>query len=261
MKNLTDRDYLLGQQYRNASNLRTRIALHQRFSTNPEGSFPRWFMRQLDIPDGGRVLEVGAGPGGYWPEVIDLIDDSWDITVTDLSNGMVDQARERLERLGRPLAVLQADVQTLPFDERSFDVVLANFMLYHVPDRQRALSEIHRVLRPGGKFYAMTNGRNHMRELNQLVESVAPGAVREEESGFSLENGADQLDPWFDDVRLTRYPDSLHVTEVEPLVTYVRSYAPLSAEQESALRNRIEDVLAQRGAVEITKDPGLFSAK
>lgn len=191
------------------------------------------------------MLEVDAGPGGYWSEVVDLIHDSWDITVTDLSEGMVEQARERLGGLERPFTVLQADVQNLPFGDQTFDVVLANFMLYHVPDRRQALSEIHRVLRPGGKFYAMTNGRDHVRELNQLVESVAPGAVRGEESGFSLENGIAQLVPWFHDVRVTRYPDSLRVTEAEPLVAYVRSYAPLPAEKESALRNRIEDDLVK----------------
>src|SRR5947209_5349571 len=145
MKNLTDREYLLQRHYADASNLRARIALHQRFSTNPRG-LPAWFMEQLEIPANGQVLEVGCGPGGYWAEVASMIPGSWQITVSDFSPGMVAQARQRLGALERPFTVVEADVQSLPFPDRSFDAVIANFMLYHVPDRSRALAEIHRVL-------------------------------------------------------------------------------------------------------------------
>jgi SAM-dependent methyltransferase len=172
---------------------------------------------------------------------------------------MVTQARQRLAALNRPFTVVQADVQDLPFPDRSFDAVIANFMLYHVPDRPRALAEIHRVLGPTGRLYAMTNGARHMRELKDLVNSVAPGAVRTEELGFSLENGAAQLASWFDHIHLARYPDTLIVTEAEPLLAYVRSYmTAVSADQERALRARIEAELAVHGAVRIGKDSGMF---
>jgi SAM-dependent methyltransferase len=95
MKNLTDRDYLLQRQYRDASNLEARIALNQRFSTNPQG-LPRWFVEQLRIPENGRVLEVGCGPGSNWAEAAELIPRSWHITLSDFSPGMVAQARQRL---------------------------------------------------------------------------------------------------------------------------------------------------------------------
>jgi hypothetical protein len=71
MKYRTDQDYLLQQQYCDASNLQARIALHQRFSTNSQG-LPRWFLEQLQIPENGRVLELGCGPGGYGPEVAEM---------------------------------------------------------------------------------------------------------------------------------------------------------------------------------------------
>jgi hypothetical protein len=64
MTNLTGREYLLQRQYSDASNLQARIALHQRFSTNPQG-LPIWFMEHLRVPEDGRILEVGCGPGGY----------------------------------------------------------------------------------------------------------------------------------------------------------------------------------------------------
>jgi SAM-dependent methyltransferase len=258
MKNLTERDYLLQRQYGDAANLQARIAVHQAFSTNPQG-LPRWFIEQVHIPEHGRILEVGCGPGGFWPEVRELIPRSWHITVSDFSPGMVAQARRRLAALDRPFTVAQADVQNLPFPDRSFDAVIANFMLYHVPDRPRALIEIHRVLAAGGRFFAMTNGRRHMQELKELVDRVAPGTIRDEELGFSLENGAAQLVPRFDPIRLERYPDALRVTAAEPLLAYTRSYVTgLHGDQEEALRLRIQEQIDTHGAFSITKDSGMF---
>lgn len=259
MKNLTDPDYLLRRQYADASNLQARVALHQRFSTNPQG-LPRWFMEQLQIPENARVLEVGCGPGGFWSELAETIPRSWHITLSDFSPGMVSQARQRLSTLVRPFTVVQADVRNLPFPDQSFDAVIANFMLYHVPDRPLALAEIHRVLSRKGRLYAMTNGSKHLQEFTGLVNGVVQDLFRTEDSGFSLENGAAQLAPFCDRVTVTRYPDALVVTEAEPLLAYIHSYATaIGADQESALRERIQSELdAHAGAFKITKDCGMI---
>jgi SAM-dependent methyltransferase len=260
MKNLTDQDYLLHRQYQDASNLDARVALHVRFSTNPKG-VPRWWIEQLEIPENGRVLEVGCGPGGYWSEVAELIPRSWQITVSDFSPGMVAEARQRLASLDRPFTVVQADVQDLPFPDKSFDTVIANFMLFHVPDRPRAIKEIHRVLAPDGRLFAMTNSRQHMQVFRELVNRVVPGTARSDEPGFSLDNGAAQLAPWFDEVEGRRYPDSLAVTEAEPLLSLVRSWAiELGDDQMRAIRKKIEAELAAHGTVTIPKDTGMITA-
>lgn len=189
-----------------------------------------------------------------------MIPRSWHITVSDFSPGMVAQARQRLAALDRSWTSVQADVQDLPFPDQSFDAVIANFMLYHVPDRPRAIAEIHRVLSTNGRFFAMTNGRSHMQEFHDLVNRVIPDTARDEESGFSLENGEAQVAPWFDQIQLVRYPDTLRVTEAEPLLGYIRSYAAgLGEAQETALRKRIETELNAHGAFTISKDPGMIT--
>ena len=148
----TNRTYLL-RQYRDGSNLNARICLHERFSTNGSGFF-RWYFDQSGIPDNASVLEVGCGTGQFWLENRDRIPPGWQVVLTDLSRGMVGEAEVALGPVSSNLEFRVADVQDLPFQSDSFDAVLANFMLYHVPDRQRAVAEVRRVLKPGGKFYA-----------------------------------------------------------------------------------------------------------
>jgi SAM-dependent methyltransferase len=107
------------------------------------------------------VLEVGCG----WGELAARLGSELGVRVVavDSSPRMVELARER----GVDARV--ADVQALPFDDGSFDCVVANWMLYHVPDLDLGLGEIARVLRPGGRLVAATNGLRHLAELWSLV--------------------------------------------------------------------------------------------
>ncbi len=108
-----------------------------------------------------RVLEVGCG----WGEFAERLGAELgaEVVAVDLSPRMVELARER----GVDARV--GDVQNLPFDDASFDVAVANWMLYHVPDLQQGLSELARVLRPGGRLVAATNSLDHLSELWTLV--------------------------------------------------------------------------------------------
>lgn len=107
------------------------------------------------------VLEVGCGWGDFSARVAAELGAS--VVALDLSPRMVELARSR----GVDARV--GDVQELPFADASFDVAAANWMLYHVPDLDRALSELARVLRPGGRLVAATNGLDHLGELWALV--------------------------------------------------------------------------------------------
>lgn len=260
--------YLVTRQYRDARNLNARGALHARYGTN---SYPwfRWVFDQIVAvaPASARILEVGAGPGGLWRENLDRLPDSWRITLTDLSEGMVGEQRAALVHDAFDFTV--ADVEALPFADSAFDLAIANHMLYHVPDRAKALGELRRVLRPGGALIAATNGDDNMRELDDLVRSVAPEAAAgvwkaSFRHPFTLENGPAQLAPYFADIELRRYDDGLNVTDIDPLVTYVLSIdAPGYSEEEviSAIATRAREVMeGHKGVFHITKSVGLFVA-
>jgi ubiquinone/menaquinone biosynthesis C-methylase UbiE len=269
----SDPEYVT-RQYRDASNLNTRIALHERFSTNSYG-LPRWIFDQFELPKQSRILEVGCGPGRLWTENLDRLPEGWSITLTDASPGMVSEAEARLGS-DRRFEFRVADAQELSFEDESYDAVVANHMLYHVPDRPRALSEIPRVLRTGGTLYAATNGKNTHREMGWMQRVLDPSRPTDgyfqDLLNFSLENGAEQLSPWFSDVTLRRYEDALVVTEAKPLVEYLLSgsAADSAARGSNAdefglrvadLTERLERELASRGAIHITKDAGLFVAR
>lgn len=267
-----DKTYLLTQQYRDASNLNARGSLHARFGTNHYPWF-RWLFDQLltVAPAGARIVEVGCGPAGLWAENLDRLPAGWRMTLTDLSDGMVTAARDRLA--GAPegaFTVQTADVEQLGFADGAFDVAIANHMLYHVPDRPKALAELRRMLRQGGALLAATNGQNNMRELDGIIDRVAPG-IRDSiwrasfRHPFTLENGEEQLAPYFEEIAVTRYEDTLRVTDEAALVAYIQSIdlpGLRAPDQQAALAAAVHERMAASGGVfAITKSVGVFTAR
>jgi ubiquinone/menaquinone biosynthesis C-methylase UbiE len=259
----TDPTYLRTQQYRDATNLNARIALHRRFSTNRH-PWPRWVFDQLRLPPRCTLLELGCGPGDLWAENHERIPQGWEITLSDLSPGMVREARARLDALSHPFAFAILDAQSIPIPSQRFDAVLANHMLYHVPDRARTLAEIRRVLKPGGRLFATTVGITHLRELREWTDWFNLEGAREtlDPANFWLETASRQLSPWFAEIRMTRRYDALAVTEIAPIIDYIGSSASmqLDAEGLASLRSFLEEQLATASTIHITKDTCMFEA-
>ena len=262
MGRYTDRGYLRGQQYKDDSKLNARIQLHERYSTNPQ-PLMRWLLDRIALPPQARVLDIGCGPGNLWCENCEALPEGTAIVLGDFSMGMLRTAQQRCPDSSR-FSLGQSDVMALPFKDDSFDIVIANFMLYHVPDRELAFSETRRVLVPGGKFFAATNGANHMRRVREIIRRFDADAATINVSGvFGLENGAAQLEHEFEDVRLILREDDLNVTEIEPLLAYMLSTGRshrLEANPD-ALRAYLEDILAEDGVIHIEKEVGLFAAR
>jgi ubiquinone/menaquinone biosynthesis C-methylase UbiE len=248
---------LLEEQYRTADNLRARISLHERFSTSTL-SFARWVFDGYDFGEAADLLEVGCGDGNIWRENRDRIPDGWRLTLTDFSPGMVEEARTVL---GERAQYEVADVRELPFADASFDAVIANHMLFHVPDRERALSELARVLRPGGSFTATTVGRDHLKELRELVPVRGGGTYSKTLGRFTTETGAKELAPFFVDVEVEPYPDALEVTETEPLLAFIRSRGDVDERALAEARSEIEQAIARSGSFHVTKATAVFRCR
>jgi len=258
------------QQYQDASNLNARIQIHALYSTNPT-SWQHWIFDQLKVPARACILEIGCGPGDLWVQNRERIPRNWEITLTDFSAGMVEAAQHNLRSMAmkRHISFEIADAQDIPCDDASFDAVIANHMLYHVPDRPQALEEIRRVLKTGGYVYASTVGEKHMAEMWALLQPFAPNLVPERfsqvSSTFTLENGASQLAQVFGDVERRDYKDSLEITDPEPVIAYLRSSQTLAEFSwtdavGTHVRTQVNAAIAERGAFQVTKASGLFIA-
>ncbi|MCC6605465.1 MAG: methyltransferase domain-containing protein [Anaerolineae bacterium] len=266
-----DSAYLQKNQYRDSRNLDARAALHRRFSTAVADWQP-WVFDLLQLKPGMRVLECGCGPGWLWRENVARVPDHCHITLTDLSPGMVAEAEAALAGSGHHFEFQQANIQALEFADATFDVVVANHMLYHVPDLPQGLAEVRRVLKQDGRFIAATNGDNHMKELPLLV----PEAVRQmtaswrmrgitDQLPFRLENGRSLLEPYFAHVDLHRYDDGLWVTEVEPLLAYAFSMIKPEMDVPETAAAQLREAWAAKikaeGGIHISKDSGVFEAQ
>jgi SAM-dependent methyltransferase len=184
------------REYADESGLAARFALWAR----RDGPQPQDIaFEEILAAEPRRVLDVGAGRG----ELAERIREAGiEVMALDQSARMVELTRER----GIEAAV--GDAQALPFEDATFDVVVANFMLYHVPDVHLALSEIVRVLRPGGRLVAATNGVGQLAELWELVGRD----LSDRRQLFMRETGAEFLEPHFAEVRSIELDGSLDLT-------------------------------------------------
>lgn len=252
--------YLKETQYKDSRNLDARAELHRRFST-AVFNWHEWVFDHLDLQPNSRILECGCGPGWLWRENLGRIPAGCAITLTDLSAGMVAEAEAVLADSGHHFTFKAANIEELPFADGGFDIIVANHMLYHVPDLDKGLGEVRRVLAKNGRFYTATNGDSHMQELRALADMAQ--TVRWQLS-FRLENGRDLLAPHFSDIALDLFADSLEVTAVEPLMNYLLSMKSAeSANWEAGIqqaRQEVARVIGENGRFHITKSSGLFTA-
>jgi len=245
------------------------MAIYERFSSNPR-SWYVWVFDRLRLHGASRVLELGCGTGALWSRNLDRLPKRCWVVLSDLSIPMLLDARRTLGVSKERFKWLAADAEALPFADTSFDHVTADHMLYHVRSLEKTLGEIRRVLRPDGRLFASTNGRDHMRELWQLVarfdpEINAPGDTLGAHMRFPLETGAAILSRYFAMVETHQYDNVLVVTEAEPVVGYVlstsRGQRLMANEQRVAkFREFVQGHLRMNGPMRITTSSGLFEA-
>ena len=222
---LTGMEKSLKNQYQNATNISSRINLHNLYSQNKQGWFP-WIFQQCHIRPGLRILELGCGDGTLWTENLSLIPEDISITLSDISSGMLRDARRAIGSSDTRFAFRAFDCKKIPYKDESFDLVLANHVLFYCDDIPAVLKEVCRVLSPRGHFLCSAYGKAHMQEVSQLVEDFDDRIVLSADKlyeRFGRENGRKILKPFFPDAKWHSYEDFLLVQDAEPLISYVLS--------------------------------------
>jgi SAM-dependent methyltransferase len=220
----------------------------------------------MSLPGAARILELGCGTGLLWRAIGDRCSPDWSILLTDFSEGILREARNATSGLACHFRAAVVDAQAIPVVDRSVDVVVANHMLYHVPDRDRALQEIWRVLVPGGVLHAATIGKDHLRQLDELVAECVPDApsLRKNTSLFGEDTGLEQLRRWFPTVRRALFDDELHVTDAAAVAAYVRSTGvarSLGQSDVERMTAAVQDEIDRRGAYVLSTRNVLFTCE
>ena len=260
MKNIhmTSMENELVEQYKNATNVDIRIRLHEKYSTNPVSWFT-WLYDHYKIDETSQVLELGCGNGRLWNENRSRV--KGHIHLSDISQGMINDAIENLKNLN--VQYYCFDCHHIPFDDESMDIIIANHLLFYLKDIDKVLKEIKRVLKPGGYFYCSTYGKNHMKEITELVKLYDPQITLSNVllyEVFGLENGEDILKVYFHTVDKDVYEDSLEVTHMDDIANYILSCHGNQSEYISkdyqAFKRFID--AKNKHSFHITKDAGMF---
>ena len=257
---ITGADQSLKTQYLNSTNVSARIRLHSEYSSNQEGWFP-WLYRMSDIQDGMNILEIGCGNGALWMENMECIPSHVHITLSDISEGMLRDARNSINDERFSFSCFNAE--KIPFEDESFDVVYANHMLFYCESIDQVIMECRRVLKKGGKLICSTYSRLHMKEITELVQEFNQEIMLSSDvlyERFGLDNGNDILNRYFESVQCIRYEDSIEINTSEPLINYIVSchgnQNRILIDHYREFRDFVADKV--KDGFHITKDAGIF---
>ena len=248
------------KQYKTAKNLKTRISIHEKYSTNPQ-PFGDWIMSHYEIKPNSRILELGCGTGDMWKGKPALLDGGTQLILTDFSSGMLETAKKNIE-YSDYVDFKVVDIQDIPFEDGSFDAVIANMMLHHVPNLDKGLTEVRRVLKKGGAFYCATYGEHGIMEFinDTLKEYHISGSIGK---AFTLQNGGNLLSKYFLAVEKLIRDDGLQITHIPDFVEYVLSMSGIVGIEtaDAEVLTQAFEKKSVNGTLYVPKEYGMFICK
>ena len=262
---VADLESILKKQYKDASNIMARINLHKQYSVNKQGWFP-WIYEQMQVKPEPKILELGCGAGDIWVENAEKLPEDISITVTDISDGMLRDARREIGREDAVSSYAICGCESISFADETFDLVVANHVLFYCDDIGQACREIRRVLKPGGVLVAGTYGSAHMKEISRLVMEFDDRIILAAENlydRFGKENGSDILQSTFEQVEWRQYEDAIEIDDAEPLISYVLSCHGNQNQYIAHKYKEFRTFMKKKivGGFHITKDAGIFLVK
>lgn len=254
-------------QYNNANNLLARIRLHQLYSISKMNWY-RWLYEIYDLPSAATIVELGCGNGEIWSRNRERLDQSFKLNLTDISGGMLSDAKKSLEGIVKANYEI-VDCCDLPYDDESVDIVIANHVLFYATDIDVSIKEISRVLKKDGILYCSTYGKEHMKTISDIVKKFDSRIYLSNINlyeVFGLDNGEEILGKYFPSVHKQIQEDGLNITNVEPLYDYIIS---CHGNQKELLHNKekqfkwyLENILdTQSGVIYVKKQAGTFICK
>ncbi len=242
-------------QYTNENRLKARIQIYE--YSEKKLNWREWVFDRLDFKTVNSVLDLGCGNGILWKDNYHKIPEDIQIVLTDVSQGMVDAARKTLGKHKRHFEFKVADACQILYEDSSFQMVIANHMLYHIQDKEQIFSEIERLLADDGSAYASTLSTTNFQELLDVVIEFDKRLEFDNikvVQGFNLENAEDVLSRQFLVEEKHIFQNDIIIKSVESLILYLAScYSP---EQLKILESNYVDFRAYLESI-INKTDGM----
>ena len=257
--------HLNEHSYKTAEKLNVRILTHQKY-TKPKVEFYDWVLDQIDWKGDEVVFDIGCGSGLYAAKVTARSARYW---ACDLSLGML------LDGPAPEFECVNLDAMQIPLPDNVADVVMANHMMYHVPDQAKAAAEFRRITKPTGKLIVVTNSNDSLGELRDLraeaIQTLVPNFPKLNQniaSTFKLEDGDIVLRTAFNNVETRVLESWLVFTEPQPIIDYIGSSrdwyekvldgAVSWPQIETALRRILDEHFSKHAEFRVSKKPGAF---
>jgi ubiquinone/menaquinone biosynthesis C-methylase UbiE len=269
MNKVTNVEHLSSSQYHTADNVRARWDLYN--FTVPKIDIHQTGIERLRLSGHEAILDVGCGDGSV---LVQLRTEGHKgrLVGLEINNTMFQESARK--SLTPPVEFMVGSADTLPFPDQSFDIVLAFFMLYHMPDIQKTLIEWNRVLKNDGKVLIATSSI-HSKPKNKAFKKMAESLIGKKasqhfSSSFNLENGERQLKGILKVAETFIYEGEIRITDAEPQLDSFNSlkdmYHPLPTDSEwenvqRAIREEVEREIAKNGYFADDVKRGLFICK
>jgi len=254
-------------QYSSSKKYEARIYLNKKFKTNPKSKY-EWIYDHFPKNENLNILELGCGTGLFWLANRNNIVKSWSITLSDYSEGMLETTKNSLSRLNYNFQYEIVNAENIQYSDNSFDIILANNMLYHIQNRDTAINNIRRILKDEGVFIASTMGKNNLLELHNYLYTFLESKnskFKFREYTFSLDNGMEQLTKHFGKVILEKYDNKLEINEIDAIINYYLSLngiydnvIVLSEEYINEFKLYLQNILEKDKIIKTTRDEGIF---
>lgn len=263
---ITGMEKSIKEQYKNDKNLNLRSNLHS-YNIN-KVDWDKWCFNQIDFKKNSNILELGCGSGKFWRKNEEKIDASLGITLSDFSKSMLKIAKAKLKDSSYNFNFEEINAENIPYDDDTFDIVLAQHMIYFVPDIEKALSEIKRVLKPGGIFYVTANSCESMKELNELVNNFDSNSGLNSNgysTRFELENGEKILKKYFKNVDVEVLNGKIIVNDPKPVVEYkastIQGTSILVGDKKKEFTRYLQNYIDKNKEISITTKTCMFKAQ
>lgn len=202
--------------------LQTRIDIHEQFGAR---DIDAWMLELLDPQPGVKILDVGCGAGKQCFAFHRHLDGQAEITGGDVSEELLDQARERNAEMGDPIRFTELNFnRKFPLDDREFDLVTSCFAIYYADEAAFTVSEMHRVLRDGGRLFTTGPMPENKQLFYDIIKSATgkpippmPGSSR---YGFEI---LDSIKDTFSTTEVHIFENPLRFEELQPFLDYTRA--------------------------------------